>query len=157
MGAAAYVRAVLPWAVAYGRAARPWAAQAASDARAQAQAAVAEVGAEPAEAAEPDVPEAAVAAAAAERDAVLQPGAAAEAAQDAVLRPEEEAAAEPVAPELPLAAVHPSVGLSVDRWDQPPPWLAQRRVAQFARAMRKSRVVSRSEQWWPAAGCEDLS
>jgi len=91
----------------------------------------------------------------AERDAVLQPGVAAEAVRDAVLRPV--VAAVRVVPGLQPVAAPSGAGLSVDRWDQPLPWLAPRRTARFAHAMRKSRSVSRSEQWWPAAGCEDLS
>jgi hypothetical protein len=154
VGVAAYVRAVPRWAASAGSHELAEAARAALDARAQPREAAVAGSDEPEEAAaEPGAePEAAVAAA--ELDAEPQPGVVAEAARDAVRR---QAAAGRVAPELRPAAARPSAGLSVGRWDQPLPWLAPRRAAPFAQAMRKSRTVPRSEQWSPAAGCEGLS
>jgi hypothetical protein len=158
VGVAAYVRAVPPWVEPAGSDAREQAAEAARealDARAQPREAAVAPGAEPEAAAEaePDAePEAAVGAA--ELDAALQPGVAAEAARDAVLR---RAAAGRVAPELRRAAGLSVAAPSAFHRGQALPWLAPRRAAQFAHAMRKSRAVQPSERWWPAAGCEGLS
>jgi hypothetical protein len=130
---------------------RPEAATVALDARGQPrEAAVAEPGVEPE--AEPD---AELAAGAAERDAARQPEAA---VQDAVLRPgaerdavlrqeaERDAVLPPAAGPLVVLSACPQV-----------PGLAPGRAAQFAHAIRKLPAVPRSEQWWPAAGCEGLS
>jgi len=150
-GVAAYVRAVPLSAEPAGSDVRPEAATVALDARGQPrEAAVAEPGVEPE--AEPD---AELAAGAAERDAARQPEAA---VQDAVLRPgaerdavlrqeaERDAVLPPAAGPLVVLSACPQV-----------PGLAPGRAAQFAHAMRKLPAVPRSEQWWPAAGCEGLS
>jgi hypothetical protein len=150
-GVAAYVRAVPLSAEPAGSDVRPEAATVALDARGQPrEAAVAEPGVEPE--AEPD---AELAAGAAERDAARQPEAA---VQDAVLRPgaerdavlrqeaERDAVLPPAAGPLVVLSACPQV-----------PGLAPGRAAQFAHAIRKLPAVPRSEQWWPAAGCEGLS
>lgn len=144
---------------AYGPAEQPSAAPAGPDAREQGEAAagvVSDARAQPREAAvaEPDAEPAEGAVAEAEPDVALLPGVAAEVVRGAVLR----RVAVPVAPER-RPVVGPSVAAAawVFRRDQLPPRLAPRRAAQFAHAMRKSRAVPRSEQWWPAAGCEDFS
>jgi hypothetical protein len=153
-GVAAYVRAAPLSAEPVGSDVRPEAATVALDARGQPrEAAVAEPGVEPE--AEPDAELAAGAAGAAERDAARQPEAA---VQDAVLRPgaerdavlrqeaERDAVLPPAAGPLVVLSACPQV-----------PGLAPGRAAQFAHAMRKLPAVPRSEQWWPAAGCEGLS
>jgi len=150
-GVAASVRAVPLSAEPAGSDVRPEAATVALDARGQPrEAAVAEPGVEPE--AEPD---AELAAGAAERDAARQPEAA---VQDAVLRPgaerdavlrqeaERDAVLPPAAGPLVVLSACPQV-----------PGLAPGRAAQFAHAIRKLPAVPRSEQWWPAAGCEGLS
>ena len=157
VGVAAYVRAVPPWVEPVGSDAREQAAEAAREAwgaRAQPrEAAVAEFGAEPAAAeGEPDA-EPAEEVGAAEPDAALQPGVVAAAVRDAVLQPGA-AARDAVL----RRAADPSVAApSAFHRGQALPWLAPRRAAQFAHAMRKSRAVQPSERWWPAAGCEGLS
>jgi len=176
---AAYERAVPPWAEPVGpdvREQRAEAARAALDARAQPreaavagpdaaeEAVAAELDAAPqpgvvaAEVLDAELQPGAVAAevldaelqpgAVAELDAGLQPGEVAAAVRDAVLR----RAAAPVA-----LARRPAAAPSAFHQGQALPWLAPRRAAQFAHAMWKSPAVPRSEQWWPAAGCEGLS
>jgi hypothetical protein len=56
-----------------------------------------------------------------------------------------------------LEAGHPSAPPSWRLEDHPHPWLAPRRAARTAHAMRRSRTASPSKRSWRAAGCEDLS
>ena len=103
-----------------------------------------------------------------------QPLEAAGVALDAVAEPQQAvAAAEPdaVAAQLPGVAAegrldgwgqqpevgHPSVPPSWRPEDHPHPWLALRRAARSAHAMRRSRAASPSKRSWRAAGCEALS
>lgn len=103
-----------------------------------------------------------------------QPPEAAGVALDAVGEPQQAvAAAEPdaVAAQLPGVAAeelpdeevqqpeagHPSALPSWRPEDHPHPWLAPRRAARSAHAMRRSRAGSPSRRSWRAAGCEGLS
>lgn len=55
------------------------------------------------------------------------------------------------------AAGHPSAARPSWRPGGHLPWLAPRRAARTAHAMRRSRTASPSKRSWRAAGCEDLS